>query len=73
MTGVQTCALPIWNGDGAWECMTAPLQFKATSIRTCVEVHPNPSSSSAWGEAAIGFTPGDFYRLALYIGSGKGH
>ena len=61
------------NGDGAWECMTAPLQFKATSIRTCVEVHPNPSNSSAWGEAAIGFTPGDFYRLALYIGSGKGH
>ena len=61
------------NGDGAWECMTAPLQFKATSIRTCVEVHPNPSNSSAWGEAAIGFTPGDYYRLALYIGSGKGH
>lgn len=57
--------------DGTWECMVAPLAYKATSIRTCVEVHPSPSTST-W-EAAIGFTPGDLYRVALYIGSGKGH
>ena len=57
--------------DGTWECMVAPLAYKATSIRTCVEVHPSPSTST-W-EAAIGFTRGDLYRVALYIGSGKGH
>ena len=58
--------------DGSWEVMVAPLAYKATSIRTNVEVHPTPSTST-WGEAAIGFTPGDYYRLAFYIGSGKGH
>jgi hypothetical protein len=26
--------------DGAWETMVAPLAYKVTSIRTCVEVHP---------------------------------
>ena len=57
--------------DGTWECMVAPLAYKATSIRTCVEVHPQMTTSD-W-EAAIGFTPGDLYRVALYIGSGKGH
>ena len=59
------------DADGAWETMVAPLAFKATSIRTCVEVHPQ-MTSKGW-EAAIGFTPGDKYRYALYIGSGKGH
>ena len=29
-------------------------------------------TSKGW-EAAIGFTPGDKYRYALYIGNGKGH
>lgn len=57
--------------DGTWECMVAPLAYKATSIRTCVEVHPQMTTSD-W-EAAIGFTPGDLYRVALFIGSGKGH
>ena len=57
--------------DGTWECMVAPLAYKATSIRTCVEVHPQMTTSD-W-EAAIGFTPGDLYRVAFYIGSGKGH
>ena len=59
--------------DGAWEAMVAPLAHKATSIRTCVEVHPKMTTSGIDWEAAIGFTPGDFYRLAFYIGSGKGH
>ena len=59
------------GADGSWEVMVAPLAYKATSIRTCVEVHPQMTTSD-W-EAAIGFTPGDLYRVALYIGSGKGH
>lgn len=57
--------------DGAWETMVAPLAYKVTSIRTCVEVHPD-MTTKGW-EAAVGFTPGDLYRYALYIGSGKGH
>lgn len=59
------------SADGAWETMIAPLAYKVTSIRTCVEVHPD-MTTKGW-EAAVGFTPGDLYRYALYIGSGKGH
>ena len=59
------------NADGAWETMVAPLAYTVTSIRTNVEVHPLMKSST-W-EAAVGFTPGDLYRFALYIGSGNGH
>jgi hypothetical protein len=28
--------------------------------------------TNGW-EAAVGFTPGDKYRVAYYIGSGTGH
>ena len=59
------------TADGEWETMTAPLTRKVTGVRTSLGVHPSPSTST-W-EAAIGFTPGDLYRVALYIGSGKGH
>lgn len=59
--------------DGAWESMVAPLAYKVTSIRTCVEVHPNMTTNGIGWEAAVGFTPGDKYRYALYIGSGAGH
>ena len=59
--------------DGAWETMVAPLAYKVTSIRTCVEVHPNMTTNGIGWEAAVGFTPGDKYRYALYIGSGAGH
>jgi hypothetical protein len=57
--------------DGAWETMVPPLAYKVTSIRTCVEVHPQ-MKTNGW-EAAVGFTPGDKYRVAYYIGSGTGH
>ena len=59
--------------DGAWESMVAPLAYKVTSIRTCVEVHPKMTTNGIGWEAAVGFTPGDKYRYALYIGSGAGH
>ncbi|MBP3449685.1 MAG: hypothetical protein J6K22_04390 [Spirochaetaceae bacterium] len=59
------------NPNGGWETMTAPLTYKVTDVRPCLAVHPSPSTST-W-EAAIGFTPGDYYRVAFYIGSGKGH
>ena len=57
--------------DGEWETMVAPLNYKVTNVRSCIEAHPTPASST-W-EAAVGFTPGDYYRVAYYVGSGKGH
>jgi hypothetical protein len=59
------------SAAGGWETMTAPLDKKATNVRTCIEAQPDPASAS-W-EAAVGFTPGDLYRVAYYIGTGAGH
>ena len=59
------------QANGEWETMVAPLNFKVSNVRSCIEAHPTPTSS-VW-EAAVGFTPGDFYRVAYYVGSGKGH
>lgn len=59
------------QANGEWETMVAPLNFKVSNVRSCIEAHPTPASS-VW-EAAVGFTPGDYYRVAYYIGSGKGH
>ena len=59
------------QANGEWETMVAPLNFKVSNVRSCIEVHPTPASS-VW-EAAVGFTPGDYYRVAYYIGSGAGH
>ncbi|MEE1058258.1 MAG: hypothetical protein U0K92_02630, partial [Treponema sp.] len=59
------------QANGEWETMVAPLNFKVSNVRSCIEAHPTPASSD-W-EAAVGFTPGDFYRVAYYVGSGKGH
>ena len=59
------------QANGEWETMVAPLNFKVSNVRSCIEAHPTPESSD-W-EAAVGFTPGDFYRVAYYVGSGKGH
>jgi len=58
------------NGDGAaeggWETMTAAMNYKATGVRTSVEAHPTPSTGG-W-TAAIGFTPGNYYRAVKLIG-----
>jgi len=59
------------SAAGGWETMTAPLDKKATNVRTCIEAQPDPASAS-W-EAAVSFTPGDLYRVAYYIGTGAGH
>lgn len=69
------------NGDGTkgdWETMSAPLTKRINDVRTSVVVNPTPSTSiynqvSTCWEAAIGYTPGDFYRVAFYIGTGQGH
>ncbi|MEE1059431.1 MAG: hypothetical protein U0K92_08625, partial [Treponema sp.] len=75
------------NGDGTkgdWETMAAPLTKRINDVRTSVAINPTPASTKYTGisaytgitcgwEAAIGYTPGDFYRVAFYIGTGKGH
>lgn len=58
------------QANGEWETMVAPLNFKVSNVRSCIEAHPTIGAD--W-EAAVGFTPGDFYRVAYYVGSGKGH
>ena len=58
------------TANGEWETMVAPLKYKVSNVRSCIEVHP--TTGADW-EAAVGFTPGDNYRVAYYVGSGKGH
>ena len=59
------------TAEGGWETMTAPLNYKVSNGKSCIEAHPTPASAT-W-EAAVGFTPGDLYRVAYYIGNGSGH
>ena len=59
--------------EGGWETMSAPLTHAVSNNRASVEVHPNPSSASAWGESAHAYFSGGYYRAAYYIGNGNGH
>ena len=51
--------------------MSAPLVNAVSNNRSSVEVHPTPSSSD-W-ESAHAYFSGGYYRVAYYIGNGKGH
>ena len=55
--------------EGSWETMTVPLARRVSDSRTCVCV--NPSGNFNKWHAAIGFTPGDYYRVAFYKGKGN--
>ena len=59
------------TAEGGWETMTAALNYKVSNVKSCIEAHPTPTTA-AW-EAAVGFTPGDMYRVAYYVGNGSGH
>ncbi len=59
------------TAEGGWETMTAALSQKVSNVKSCIEAHPTPASAD-W-EAAVGFTPGDLYRVAYYVGNGGGH
>lgn len=52
--------------EGGWETMTAAMTYKSTNVRSCIEVHPNGTGTS-W-TAAVGYTPGDLYRVVFYYG-----
>ena len=45
--------------------MTAAMQNRAGDARACVAVAP--SSVTTW-KAAVGYTPGNKYRVVKYIG-----
>ena len=59
-----------WNADGtaktkgAWNIMTVAMQNRAGDARACVAVAP--SSVTAW-KAAVGYTPGNVYRVVKYV------
>ena len=55
------------SGDekGAWNIMTAAMQNRSGAARACVAVAP--SVVTDW-KAAVGYTPGDKYRVVKYIG-----
>lgn len=61
------------SAEGGWETMTAALSQKVSNVKSCIEAHPNPTANGVDWEAAVGFTPGDLYRVAYYVGNGKGH
>ena len=59
--------------EGGWETMSAPLVNSVSNNRAIVEVHPKPTEASAWGESAHAYFSAGYYRVAYYVGSGKGH
>ena len=61
------------ESDGAWETISAPLTHPVSNHKATVEVHPNPTSSDAWGESAHAYYSSGYYRVAYYIGNGEGH
>ena len=60
-----------WKNDGtfetkgAWNIMVAGMKNRASNVRTCIAVAP--STVTAW-KAAVGYTPGNVYRVVKYIG-----
>ena len=60
-----------WNDNGtpkkqgAWNIMTAGMKNRASNVRTCIAVAPN--NTLGW-KAAVGYTPGNVYRVVKYIG-----
>jgi len=52
--------------EGGWETMTAAMNYKASNVRTSIEAHPNGTGTN-W-TAAVGYTPGNEYRVVYYIG-----
>jgi len=51
--------------EGGWETMTAAMNYKAGNVRTSIEAHPNGTGTN-W-TAAVGYTPGNEYRVVYYI------
>ena len=60
-----------WKADGsedekgAWNIMTAAMQNRSSAARACVAVAP--SAVTDW-KAAVGYTPGNIYRVVKYVG-----
>jgi hypothetical protein len=50
------------NPDGAWEYMVVPMEYIVSDGRTSIETY----TGTEW-RAAIGYTPGDYYRVAYFV------
>ena len=67
----DTGLVKTWKSDGsadqtgAWNVMTAAMKQRASDARACIAVAPNNTLS--W-KAAVGYTPGNVYRVVKYIG-----
>lgn len=53
------------TAEGGWETMAAAMNYKTGSLRTSIEAYPG--ASGPW-TAAVGFSPGNLYRVVYYIG-----
>ena len=59
-----------WNNDGTvkdkggWNKITVALQNRANNVRTCIAV---ASSAVTGWKAAVGYTPGNVYRVVKYV------
>jgi hypothetical protein len=53
--------------EGGWETMTAALNEKVTTVRTCIEPNAKAYDTNSY-TAAVGFCPGLDYRAAFYVG-----
>ena len=67
----DTGLVKTWKSDGsadqtgAWNVMTAAMKQRASDARACIAVAPN--NTLGW-KAAVGYTPGNVYRVVKYIG-----
>ena len=67
----DTGLVKTWKSDGsadqtgAWNVMTAAMKQRAGDARACIAVAPN--NTLGW-KAAVGYTPGNVYRVVKYIG-----
>ena len=67
----DTGLVKTWKSDGsadqtgAWNVKTAAMKQRASDARACIAVAPN--NTLGW-KAAVGYTPGNVYRVVKYIG-----
>ena len=52
------------NEKGAWNIMTAAMKNRAGAARACIAV---ASSAVTGWKAAVGYTPGNVYRVVKYV------
>ena len=66
-----------WNDKLKWETMYAPMNYKASNVKTCVVARPTgqtggqpTTQTDSYWKAGIGFSTSEDYRVMKYIGFG---